>query len=78
MYKVFIRKLRRQIENGVRKGFYPLRVMGSTKTGFVLLAERGKSLVLVGNRTFRKQNEAIRFGHRHLGQVARKKMLKAA
>jgi len=76
--KVFTRKLRRRVESGVRRGLYPLRVLGSEKMGFRLYAERGESLVFVGNRDFRRQKDAVAFGQDRYGQIARKKMLARA
>lgn len=66
-----VRKVRRLALQGVQKGMYSLRVVGTAKHGYQLAAER-KNMIVSFGRMFLKQADAIDFGKNKFGQTARR------
>lgn len=79
------RRHRKMLANLLRQGTRSLRVIGSTKAGFTLIAEGGSNhegtltpCVVGPVEGFKKQADAIAYGQAHFGQQARKVVVKAA
>jgi|GEM_PF-6893124 len=66
-----VRQLRRRAVQQLRNGSMALVVYGNQYEGYRLGGERPKSVVLL-NRVFPKQRDAIANGQERFGQVARK------
>jgi len=71
-----VRPYRKQLAKLVRQGQASLRFIKSGD-GYTLLAERGKSLVALLQRTFPKQTELVAYAISKFGQKPRK-LLKVA